>query len=133
LRESNTTLAVTCILDPTYKKKLVEYFFYGEFTAAAELSRYMDVVNKLFHAFRTSTPAIRKPNAQAEPTGACHISSDVRRFLYEDGARNRVEVDELEKYLSVPPIEWIDPTRQGANFDILAWWKLNQVNYPILS
>jgi hypothetical protein len=137
---SNTALAVACILDPTYKKRLVEYFLikiYGEVTAAAELSRYMDVVNKLFHAYRTSTCAIRKPSTQVEPTGACHrpsdANSDVRRFLYEGGAINRCEVDELQKYLSVPPVEWIDPTGQNANFDILAWWKLNQVNYPVLS
>jgi hypothetical protein len=39
----------------------------------------------------------------------------------------------LDVYIKEKPFWWVDPSGKGAQFDILSWWKVNQVKYPILS
>ncbi|KAF0918850.1 hypothetical protein E2562_026685, partial [Oryza meyeriana var. granulata] len=45
----------------------------------------------------------------------------------EGGARTKeVDINELEVYMKEKPIRWVDPTGEGAQFDILSGWKTNQ-------
>lgn len=54
--------------------------------------------------------------------------------MYEDAAGTRYgEVNELEVFFNEKPLRWVDPTGKGVEFDILSWWKANQVTYPVLS
>ncbi|KAF0890623.1 hypothetical protein E2562_003819 [Oryza meyeriana var. granulata] len=43
-----------------------------------------------------------------------------------DGTKE-VDINELEVYMNEKPIRWVDPTGEGAQFDILSWWKNNQL------
>ncbi|KAF0911404.1 hypothetical protein E2562_008285 [Oryza meyeriana var. granulata] len=45
----------------------------------------------------------------------------------EDGTKE-VDINELEVYMKEKPICWVDPTGEGAQFDILSWWKSNQTD-----
>lgn len=136
--KSNMALAVACFLDPRYKKKLVEYFMgkiYHE-RAAHEVNRFIDVVNKLFQAYLSSTPEASKPNSKepSHPHGDADLGiDDIEQFLYEDAAVTSCDMNELELYLKEKPIRWVDPTGKGAEFNILSWWNTHQGTFPVLS
>ena len=141
-RKSNIALVVACFLDPRYKKKLVEYFMLKIYKdmATVEITRFMDVVNQLFQEYLsiTNQGSCAQPNLTAGkdkdkdiPIG---LNTDIDEFLYEDeAATNRGEVSELDVYMKQKPIRWVDPSGKGLQFDILSWWKANQVTYPVLS
>lgn len=141
--KSNLALAVACILDPRYKQKLVQYFLnkiYPE-KSADELKHVLDTVNKLFQAYKScvvtksSKATAAGPSGISQPHGNTDSGvNDIEEFLYDDGAGTKeVDINELEVYMRENPIRWVDPTGQGAKFDILSWWKSNQVTFPILS
>lgn len=141
-RKSNIALAVACFLDPRYKKKLVEYFMLKIYKdmATVEITRFMDVVNQLFQEYLSITNqgscaqpdlAAGKDKDKDIPIG---LNTDIDEFLYEDeAATSRGEVSELDVYMKQKPIRWVDPSGKGLQFDILSWWKANQVTYPVLS
>lgn len=139
-KKSNIALAVACFLDPRYKEKLVKYFMnkiYNE-RAPPEISRFMDVVNKLFQDYLASARASTQTQSMAPPppvaTNTLGINSDIEKFLYEDEyTTRRAEVSELDVYIKEKPFRWVDPSGKGAQFDVLSWWKTNQVIYPVLS
>ena len=137
--KSNIALAVACFLDPRYKKKLVEYFMgriYHE-RAAHEVSRFMDVVTKLFQAYMSNTSEASKPDppqGPSQPLGDPDLGlDDIEQFLYEDVATAHGSINELEVYMQEKPIRWVDPKGKGAQFDILSWWNTHQGKFPILS
>ena len=100
----------------------------------------MDVVNQLFQEYLSITNqgscaqpdlAAGKDKDKDIPIG---LNTDIDEFLYEDeAATSRGEVSELDVYMKQKPIRWVDPSGKGLQFDILSWWKANQVTYPVLS
>ena len=48
-------------------------------------------------------------------------------YLSSRGVNSRMVETELESYLNEPPIKY------SKNFDILSWWKLNGLRYPIVA
>ncbi|KAJ1253533.1 hypothetical protein BS78_K242300 [Paspalum vaginatum] len=137
-KRTNIALAVACFLDPRYKKKLVEYFMlkiYKE-RALSEVSRFMDVVKQLFQAYLNSALESTQYVPPPEPSAAntLGVNSDIEDFLYKDeDAANRDEISELDVYMKEKIFRWVDPCGKGAQFDVLSWWKSNQVKYPVLS
>lgn len=136
-KKSNIALAVACFLDPRYKKKLVEYFMLKIYkdSAVAELTRFMDVVNQLFQSYLSSTRdvSITQTDLAASTSNSICINTDIDEFIYEDNDAAKGEINELDVYMKDKPIRWVDPTGKGLQFDILSWWKANQVTYPVLS
>lgn len=104
--------------------------------AAHEVNRFMDVVNKLFQAYLSSTPEASKPNSEgpSHPHGDANLDlHDIEQFLYEDAAVTSYDMNELELYLKEKPIRWVDPTSKGAKFNILSWWNTHQSVFLVLS
>ena len=69
---SSLSLAVSCFLDPRYKKKLVEFYmrkFYGDYYQI-QLDEFVGVVRNLFQFYATS-----KPNAKTKPMNAKNMSA----------------------------------------------------------
>jgi hypothetical protein len=136
-KKSNIALVVACFLDPRYKKKLVEYFMLKIYkdSAVAELTRFMDVVNQLFQSYLSSTRdvSITQTDLAASTSNSICINTDIDEFIYEDNDAAKGEINELDVYMKDKPIRWVDPTGKGLQFDILSWWKANQVTYPVLS
>ncbi|KAL4565538.1 hypothetical protein LXL04_029636 [Taraxacum kok-saghyz] len=48
-------------------------------------------------------------------------------YLSSRGVNSRMVETELESYLNEPPIKY------SKNFDILSWWKLNGLRYPMVA
>ncbi|KAL4572740.1 hypothetical protein LXL04_019523 [Taraxacum kok-saghyz] len=48
-------------------------------------------------------------------------------YLSSPGVNSRMVETELESYLNEPPIKY------SKNFDILSWWKLNGLRYPMVA
>jgi hypothetical protein len=136
-KKSNIALDVASFLDPRYKK-LVEYFMLKIYKErdAAEVSHFMEVVNHLFQTYLASAcesplvaPAPPEPKAARTPV----VNLNIKEFLYEDKDATNREVSELDVYIKEKPFRWVDPSGKGIQFDILSWWKANQVTYPVLS
>lgn len=136
-KKSNIALAVAYFLDPRYKKKLVEYFMLKIYkdSAVAELTRFMDVVNQLFQSYLSSTRdvSITQTDLAASTSNSICINTNIDEFIYEDNDASKGEINELDVYMKDKPIRWVDPTGKGLQFDILSWWKANQVTYHVLS
>uniref|UniRef100_A0A0D9XA16 HAT C-terminal dimerisation domain-containing protein n=1 Tax=Leersia perrieri TaxID=77586 RepID=A0A0D9XA16_9ORYZ len=137
--KSNLALAVACFFDPRFKQKLVQYFLLKIYPdkAADEIKRVMDAIHKLFQAYKCClTPESSKPAAVGpQSLGDTALGlGDIEEFLYEDAyAAKCGDKNELEVYMSEKPIRWVDPTGKGERFDVLSWWKGNQMVFPILS
>lgn len=95
----------------------------------------MDVVNQLFQSYLSSTRdvSITQTDLAASTSNSICINTDIDEFIYEDNDAAKGEINELDVYMKDKPIRWVDPTGKGLQFDILSWWKANQVTYPVLS
>lgn len=95
----------------------------------------MDVVNQLFQSYLSSTRevSITQTNLAASTSNSICINTDIDEFIYEDNDAAKGEINELDVYMKDKPIRWVDPTGKSLQFDILSWWKANQVTYHILS
>jgi hypothetical protein len=68
-KKSITTLAVTCFLDPRYKKRLIEFYmrkFYGN-----AYQPHVDVIKNLNQFYSTSQPSTSRARSGSE-----HMDSD---------------------------------------------------------
>ncbi|CAA0813283.1 Zinc finger BED domain-containing protein DAYSLEEPER [Striga hermonthica] len=132
---SSTSLVVTSFLDPRYKKKLIEFYmrkFYGDYYQA-QLDELLTVIKKLYQFNATKTA--KSSNTKSTVNGSSSIAADPLRenldaelesFLYDDCGTDRVELNELDRYLA-------EPLLKQHPFDILAYWKINTEKYPVLS
>ncbi|URE42817.1 hypothetical protein MUK42_25969 [Musa troglodytarum] len=142
-KDCSLVLAISVVMDPRFKMKLVEFSFaklYGE-----DSGRYIKVVNDSIHELYLEyvsqplqlMPAYvdrgeanhmngndNNPPATPNSTGDGLLDFDV--YLSEM-AVNQSTKSELDQYLE----ESLVPRIQG--FDILDWWKLNNLKYPTLS
>ncbi|KAJ1701665.1 hypothetical protein LUZ63_001444 [Rhynchospora breviuscula] len=132
-------LAIGCVLDPRCKLDVVEYYF--KIMHPEECPMFMDnlktCLNKLFNDYLL---AFSKDSENQLDSSTIHMSSttssddisDTRAGLKNFLSSKRVAdptKTEMQEYLSVG----LDPTSLDAEFDILAWWKLKAVRYPILA
>ncbi|KAG2540024.1 hypothetical protein PVAP13_9NG518114 [Panicum virgatum] len=112
-KKSSTTLVVACFLDPRYKKRLIEFYmrkFHGN-TCQVHVDAIVDLIKKLYQSYVNAEPSSSRHKSRAnEPRDL-----DTADLLVDNGD------DKLENYLL------------SGHFDILAWWK-NQIDeYPILA
>lgn len=140
--KSNLALAVACFLDPRYKQKLVIFFLQKIYPDKyeEEFKRVLAAIDKFFRAYKSCVARSSKPTAagsseNSQPHGNTSLGhNEIEKFLYDDAAANKEDdINELDVYMKEKPIRWVDPTGEGVEFDILAWWKSNQMTFPILS
>jgi hypothetical protein len=136
-KKSSTTLAVACFLDPRYKKRLIEFYmrkFYGN-SCQVHIDELVDVIKKLYQFYAAEAPSSSRPKSGSnEPrdTDTANLLVDNRdeeleSFLYDNDGANGDDMNELEKYMADPPL------RLSGQFDILAWWKNQTDEYPVLA
>ena len=135
-KKSSTTLAVACFLDPRYKKRLIEFYmrkFHGH-AYQSHVDELVDVIKNLYQFYCASQPSTSRARSGSEhmPSDTIDMLVDnddeeLENYLYESSRPDGAELSELDKYMADAPL------RISGQFDILAWWK-NQVDeYPILS
>jgi hypothetical protein len=136
-KKSSTTLVVACFLDPRYKKRLIE-FYMGKFHGSASknhVDELVNVIKQLYQFYVTATPSLPKTKSRSDAPRQLDTAEllmedgddELENYLYESSGHGADAMNELEKYMADPPL------RISGQFDILAWWK-NQIDeYPILA
>jgi len=134
-KKSSTTLVVACFLDPRYKKRLIEFYmrkFHG-ISSQVHVDELVDVMKKLYQFYAAAAPSSSRPKSgsnDAKDTDDMLVDSgddELENFLYESSGHGADDMNELDKYMVDPPL------RLSGQFDILAWWKNQADEYPILS
>uniref|UniRef100_A0A8I6YW14 Transposase n=1 Tax=Hordeum vulgare subsp. vulgare TaxID=112509 RepID=A0A8I6YW14_HORVV len=134
----NHALVIATFLDPRRKEDYLDFFYCKLSTNEEEVSKQVEValewVRKYFKEYEllvaTST-AHSTPSSQGNTTIGSPIVG--KRKLEEEFAqhkshrRTRVHKSELDAYLEEASEE------DGADFDILAWWKRHAEKFPILA
>ncbi|XP_062010566.1 zinc finger BED domain-containing protein DAYSLEEPER-like [Rosa rugosa] len=112
-KNCSLTLATAVVMDPRYKMRYIEFSFtriYSEEEAPTCIKMVDDRIHELFQEYFTM-PSPLAPN-YAEEFDA-YIMKNLKT--------------ELDQYLAEPLLPRVH------EFDVLGWWKLNQMVYPTLS
>ncbi|KAF0909371.1 hypothetical protein E2562_035812 [Oryza meyeriana var. granulata] len=129
--KSNIALAVASFIDPRYKKRLIEFYmrkFYGD-AYLAHLDEFVRTIRQLyqFYASTHSKPKTTETTSTPPDLFMDTNDSELESYLYESCGPDVVHSDELDKYMGEPLL------KVTGQFDILAWWKNQTSEYPILS
>jgi hypothetical protein len=136
-KKSSTTLAVACFLDPRYKKRLIEFYmrkFYGN-SSQDHVDELVSVIKKLYQFYVIDTPSSSRPKSRSDAPKQTDTTDllvddgddELESFLDESSGHDTDAMNELDKYMADPPL------RLSGHFDILAWWKYQTDEYPILA
>ncbi|KAG6495743.1 zinc finger BED domain-containing protein RICESLEEPER 2-like isoform X1 [Zingiber officinale] len=141
-RDCSLVLAIAVVMDPRFKLKLVEFSYsklYGD-----DSTRYVKIVNDSVHELYLEYVSQSLPlvpyvdqgddnhmngigsNLSSSPNVTGYGLMDFDIYLSET-AVNESTKSELDQYLE----ESLVPRTHV--FDILNWWKLNNIKYPTLS
>ncbi|CAN1837665.1 Putative AC transposase [Linum perenne] len=121
-------MAIAIVLDPKYKLRMVEWTFeqiYGE-----GARRELDRIKYLFYDLLSEYNKVETSMNPSSSTN--HHEQGCSKWLngfdsYVSGiVSNQDYKEEFEKYLREPLLS------RTQNFDILLWWKHQEVNYPNL-
>ncbi|KAG8372768.1 hypothetical protein BUALT_Bualt12G0101200 [Buddleja alternifolia] len=138
-------MGVAAVLDPRYKMILVEYYFqqiYGE-TSQSKIDEIRHNCYKLLSDYQSRAATMRSDSSSSSSRGS--LGSMMRGGVFD--VTNASTFDSLEGYdqfvasrfttpasltseLDVYLEESVLPRTQ--NFDVLSWWKVNGLKYPIL-
>lgn len=145
IEKMNMILYYAVILDPRRKLFFLEFSFdrlYNETLSVMMKARVQYGIQELFEEYRlkyetTGSTASQSSSSSASSTSGSKQSmsslQSSRTFLidqfnmYRSGGKSENVKSELEKYLS----EEIE--NESGNFDVLLWWKVNSIRFPILS
>ena len=135
-------LSIACIFDPRFKIRLVEYYFsmiYGDDATSRVQIVYGDCQSivkeyKARYASAASSPGYSSSSlstSHSMPSSGSYKGSTewILGFTSFVNVGNEEVKDELDTYLG----EKLVPFNVEEEFDVLAWWKVNGGNYPILS
>uniref|UniRef100_A0ACD5Z4H5 Uncharacterized protein n=1 Tax=Avena sativa TaxID=4498 RepID=A0ACD5Z4H5_AVESA len=129
--KSNMALGVACFFDPKYKRNVIEYYAPKIYplTYEEEIEKFTRVVNQLFEAYVSVLKKTTSSNTDVCRSSQPDIAVDDGFDSFLNSKRKnsvRCMKTELEVYLEQ------DPAPRADNFNILSWWKDNQVDYHIL-
>ncbi|WVZ76804.1 hypothetical protein U9M48_024737, partial [Paspalum notatum var. saurae] len=121
-----------------YKKRLIEFYmrkFHGS-SYQVKVDELVAVIKKLFQFYSTSVSSKNKPeNGATMPPSEIDTADllvdnedvELESYLYDSSGLGVDNLNELDKYMADPPL------KLSEKFDILAWWKNQSKEYPILS
>jgi hypothetical protein len=140
--ECNTLFAIATILDPRYKMDMIKYTFpslYAESKVAEKLTSVEATLHELYALYESennknmSTSASNGSTSQCTSTSASSsntafsITSQYQEYMKAKKAYQPSKSD-LKKYLD-DDVENIPDDK----FDILGWWKMNELKYPLVA
>lgn len=138
-KKSNIALAVANVLDPRFKKKMVEFYLKRIYriTYQSEIDKFIGVLKNLFQCYVLAAPISQNNTDQGYAPPILNqfvnnMDEELDNYLFDNESCGAgVESTELDRYLSQPPLK---TSKANLNaFDILAWWKNQADEYPILS
>ena len=109
------------------------YQFYGN-ACQGYVDELVDVIKKLYQFYAAEAPSSSRPKSGSNEPRDTDIADQLvdngdeglESFLYDTNGANGDDMNELEKYMADPHL------RLNCQFDILAWWKNQTDEYPIL-
>ncbi|KAK2646382.1 hypothetical protein Ddye_021577 [Dipteronia dyeriana] len=127
-------LAMASLLDPRFKLKLPQYFFpliYGEDKGLVEVKKVCNLCEEIFLEYQVKVGEKRSKEIKAicnsEFNHVDEMDSLDSFFSWNSKSTDAIEKSELDCYLE-------EKTLPGSReFDVLSWWKLNGIKYPIMS
>ncbi|XP_017244953.1 zinc finger BED domain-containing protein RICESLEEPER 2-like [Daucus carota subsp. sativus] len=136
-RKMNKFLFLSVVLDPRHKLQFLVYMLkdmYGYEVGGAMGKDVEETLSKMFDEYKSKMGMSNDVNSGRENLfeengGPVHPSLRLRlQFERDNGMVSQgVGCSDLDEYLSEKPKKFTD------DFDILGWWKLNSVRFPILS
>jgi hypothetical protein len=136
-KKSNVALAVANVLDPRFKKRIVDFYLrklYGN-SFQVELDKFNNLLEKMYHHYAAASPSSKSTSSTA-PSAAAQIIDSLDDELDNYINHNDIhgiseETTELDRYLIEP--KW-KVTKENENiFDVLSYWKLQKDEYPAFS
>ena len=105
----------------------------------SQIFRFNDHFQKLFGIYATKYGHQQNPIVDQMRAGSSRMTRDININLYnslfEDATRRQrssAPTSELGQYMATNFLRTLSPD-EFANFDILAWWKEREIQYPVLS
>lgn len=134
-KKSNVALAIASVLDPRFKRKIVEFYLRRVYKNSYqdELNKFNCVMRNMYECYAASNPSSLKSKAPAPSTESDlfmdTVDEELDSYLYDTHDLDD-DANDLDKYLAEPPLK---VTKANYHtFDILAWWKGQRDEYPIL-
>jgi len=108
--------------------------FYGN-SCQVHIDELVDVIKKLYQFYAAEAPSSSRPKSGSNEPGDTDTADllvdnrdeELESFLYDNDGANGDDMNELDKYMADPPL------RLSGQFDILAWWKNQTDEYPVLA
>ncbi|KAJ6884440.1 hypothetical protein NC652_031448 [Populus alba x Populus x berolinensis] len=129
--EASLALGISAVLDPSYKLDIIEYGYQQIYGSDADLhfSKFRNDLTCVYHKYAKHL-SNQGPSSSAMADVSRCTSSDISFKEWRKGKYERNTVhsqwNELDQYLQLP-LENLD--KDG---NVLAWWRDNALNFPIL-
>ncbi|XP_074572365.1 zinc finger BED domain-containing protein RICESLEEPER 2-like [Curcuma longa] len=141
--DCNLLMAIAAVLDPTKKMLAVEFCFpklYSEMDASKHISKVKEIINSLYEKYVAEETNKGAPHpSESESFGSSSVKRNQQSSVYSwddfDDYCAKVETSETKRSELV---DYLEKGRLKKNeipkiFSCLEWWKMNRMQYPILS
>ncbi|KAG6477569.1 hypothetical protein ZIOFF_066836 [Zingiber officinale] len=141
--DCNLLMAIAAVLDPTKKMLAVEFCFpklYSELDASKHISKVKEIINSLYEEYVVEETNKGVPHLpESERFGSSSVRRSQQNSVYNwddfDEYCAKVETSETKKSELV---DYLEKGRLKKNeipkiFSCLEWWRMNRMQYPILS
>lgn len=130
IEKVNKLLFVAIALDPRYKLVVVEFWFkkiFGNKKADEIVGILRTDIDHLYGQYIKFGGCSSEVKPSVDETQICLEKGSLLQEFYEFRASQNSKKSEIERYL----IE--DVENPNAHFDILSWWKVNAIKFPVLA
>ncbi|KAG6501927.1 hypothetical protein ZIOFF_041811 [Zingiber officinale] len=141
--DCNLLMAIAAVLDPTKKMLAIEFCFpklYSEIDASKHISKVKEIINSLYEKYVVEETNKGVPHpSESESFGSSSVKRNQQSSVYSwddfDDYCAKVETSETKRSELV---DYLEKGRLKKNeipkiFSCLEWWKMNRMQYPILS
>ncbi|XP_042459966.1 zinc finger BED domain-containing protein RICESLEEPER 2-like [Zingiber officinale] len=141
--DCNLSMAIAAVLDPTKKMLAVEFCFpklYSELDASKHILKVKEIINSLYEEYVVEETNKGAPHLlESESFGSSSARRSQQNSVYNwddfDEYCAKVETSETKRSELV---DYLEKGRLKKNeipkiFSCLEWWRMNRIQYPILS
>ncbi|KAG6520196.1 hypothetical protein ZIOFF_017234 [Zingiber officinale] len=141
--DCNLLMAIAVVLDPTKKMLAVEFCFpklYSELDASKHISKVKEIINSLYEEYvveETNKGAPHLPESESFGSSSARRSQQNSVYNWDDFDEYCAKVETSETKRS-ELVDYLEKGRLKKNeipkiFSCLEWWRMNRMQYPILS
>ncbi|KAG6487937.1 hypothetical protein ZIOFF_056675 [Zingiber officinale] len=136
-------MAIAAVLDPTKKMLAVEFCvpkLYSELDASKHISKVKEIINSLYEEYVVEETNKGAPHlSESESFGSSSARRSQQSSMYNwddfDDYCAKVEISETKRFELVDYLEkgHLKKNEIPKKFSCLEWWRMNRMQYPILS